>query len=193
MLLARRASRWAIRRQWHLPGCEFRCRGKPVRLLLEGTRPSRNNYRHASGRTGAIASPALIASETPDLARHSASTLGGRRLAVPATLQGPRLARLIIGALALFGAPLLEASHALAQEGGPGSIQLPKAQIGPISPPGPAGPRDELGVPSRVGPKGSTIRQALGCHYAKCLQSARSCIQLHGRGGYRVCPPVIRR
>ena len=164
-----------------------------MRLLFEGTGPSRIHYRHASGRNGAIAGPALIASETSNLVRRTASTPGGHKLAVPALFQRPRLACLVIGALALFGAPLFEARDALAQEGGPGPIQIPKAQVGPISPLGPAGPRDEPGVPSRIGPKGSAVGQALGCHYAKCLQSDRSCIQLHGRGGYRVCPPVIRR
>jgi hypothetical protein len=50
MLLARRASWWAVRRERHLPGRELRCRGKPMWLLLEGTRPSRDNCRHATGR-----------------------------------------------------------------------------------------------------------------------------------------------
>jgi len=121
---------------------------------------------------------------------HTASILGDRRKAVPAGHRGPRLVHLVIGALALFGAPLLESGCALAQEGGPGPmIQRP----GPILRPGPVGPRDEPGLPSRAGPSGSTVSLAFGCHYAKCLPSDRSCVQLHGRATYRVCPPLVRR
>jgi hypothetical protein len=92
-----------------------------------------------------------------------------------------------IGALALFSLSWLDVSGALAQELGPGPIQLPR-KPGPIQL-----PRNEPGSPFRPSPKGSTVGQALGCHYAECLPSDRSCIQFHGRGGYRVCPPVVRR
>ncbi len=62
MVLAGGASRRMVRYQRHLCGGGFRCGGKPVRLLFEGTRPSGDDYRDAAGRRWAAAGVTLISS-----------------------------------------------------------------------------------------------------------------------------------
>lgn len=74
------------------------------------------------------------------------------------------------------------------------ALSLVPASGQDLGPEGPLlGPRGTEGLPGLPGPKRGTVYQALGCHYARCLASDRSCVELHGRGSFRVCPQIFRR
>ena len=49
------------------------------------------------------------------------------------------------------------------------------------------------GLPGLPGPRRGTVDQALGCRSARCSPSDRSCVELHGRRTYRICPQIFHR
>ena len=58
---------------------------------------------------------------------------------------------------------------------------------------GPRGAVGLPGLPGLPGPRRGTVDQALGCRAARCSPADRSCVELHGRGTYRLCPQILHR